>query len=107
MTNSEAGGRRLISASNTLWLREVADILRQEYPSCKKLPKGEFPNFMVRMVSLFDSRVKGIVSDLGIFHQADAAYVTDMTQLKPRDAKEAILAASESLVEHDAAKFLS
>ncbi len=98
MTSKDAGGRRLIAASNTLSFVEIADILRAAYPAAKKLPKGELPNFILKILSNFDERVKTILSDLGIRHEADAAYVTNLTQVVPRPAKEAVLAAAESLI---------
>ena len=52
----------------------------------------------MRLVGLFDERVKGIIPDLGTFHEADSAYVTNITQVMPRPAKEAILSAAESLI---------
>jgi len=100
MTAKAAGGRRLMAAGETLWFSKVGEILRAEYPDVKKLPNGEFPSFMVRMVALFDERVKGVLPDLGTFHEADNAYVSSITRVIPRPAKEAILAAAESLIEN-------
>jgi len=100
MTAKGAGGRRLMAAGETLWFSKIGEILRAEFPEYEKLPKGDFPNFMVRMVSLFDDRVKSIISDLGTFHEADAAYVSALTKVLPRPAKEAILAAAQSLIEN-------
>ena len=98
MTAKEAGGRRLMGASETLWFSKIGDILKENYPQYKTLPKGELPNIIVRLVGLFDERVKGIIPDLGTFHEADSAYVTNITQVMPRPAKEAILSAAESLI---------
>ncbi len=98
MTAEGAGGRRLMSAGKTYWFGEISDILREAYPQAKKLPKGALPNFVVKLVGLFDDRVKGILPDLGTFHEADAAYVTNLTGVIPRPSKESILAAAESLI---------
>ncbi len=98
MTSKEAGGRRLLATGQTLWLKEVADILRVKYPELKGLPKSEMPNFVFRLLALFDDSAKVLLPDLGTFHEADAAYVTTMTQVMPRPAKEAILAGAESLI---------
>jgi len=98
MTAKGVGGRRLMAAGETLWFSKIGEILRTEYPDYKKLPKGDFPNFMVRLVSMFDDRVKGVLPDLGTFHEADNAYVSALTQVLPRPAKEAILASAESLI---------
>jgi len=100
MSAKEAGGRRLMAAGETLWMSGIADVLKAAYPAYKKLPKGNFPNFMVRLVGLFDDRVKGVIPDLGTFHEADSAYVNSLTHVIPRPAKEAILAAVESLIKN-------
>lgn len=95
---ANAGGRRLMSAGKTYWFKDISEILRKAYPQAKKLPKGDMPNFVVKLVGLFDDRVKGILPDLGTFHEADAGYVTNLTGVIPRPSKEAILAAAESLM---------
>jgi nucleoside-diphosphate-sugar epimerase len=105
MTAERAGGRRLMAASETLWFSKVGEILKAKYPQANKLPKGVFPNFMVRMVGLFDDRVKGVIPDLGVFHEADSAYVNSITRVIPRPAKEAILSAAESLIENGTLRF--
>ena len=95
MTAPDAGGRRLMAASKTLWFSDIAKVLREAYPNAGKLPKGEFPNWMVKAVGFFDDRVKGVIPDLGTFHDANNAYVTNITQVKPRPVEESILAAAK------------
>ena len=72
--------------------------MKAEYPRAKKLPTTEFANFMVKLVGLIDDRVKAVIPDLGVFHTADTAYVTSLTGVIFRPAKEAVLAAAESLI---------
>ncbi|MCF6276086.1 MAG: NAD-dependent epimerase/dehydratase family protein, partial [Robiginitomaculum sp.] len=92
MKVKDAGGRRLIAAGETLWLSEIANIARAAYPQKgRKLPKGELPNFVVRLAAKFDNRVKAIVSDLGTFHEADNQYVTDLTGVSFRPAEQSVL----------------
>lgn len=105
MTAPNVGGRRLMSAANTLWISEIAEILRKAYPQAK-LPSRVMPNFLVKIAALFDTSIKGIVPDVGTFHQADAGYVSSLTGVIPRPAKEAILAAVESLIENKKISFL-
>jgi len=97
MTAPKAAGRRLMAGSNTLWFKDIAAILRNAYPDVKKLPKSELSNFIVKAMALFDDRLKSITPDIGIFHEADTGYVSTMTGVIPRPAKEAILAAAASL----------
>ncbi len=99
MTAKDCGGRRLMAASNTLWISEIAEMLRQAYPD-SKLPQREMPNFLVKMLGIFDATIKSIVPDVGVFHEADAGYVTNLTGVMPRPAKDAVLAAAASLFEN-------
>ena len=92
MTTPEAGGRRLIAVGETLWMSEIASILRKAYPSAK-VPLREMPDMLVRALGLFDDQVKSIVPDLGIFHEADSAYVTNLTQVKPRAVRASVVEA--------------
>ena len=100
MTAKEAGGRRLLATGQSLWFKDIAAILKAQYPQLKGLPKGEIPNFMVRVMALFDDRMQALLSDIGTYHEADAAYVSTLTHVIPRPAKEAILAGAESLIEN-------
>ena len=97
MEVKNAGGRRLIAAGETLWFKNIADILRSAYPDASKLPKGDIPNFIVKILGVFDARVKAILPDIGTLHMADTNYVSALTKVIPRPAKEAILAAAESM----------
>lgn len=99
MTTADAGGRRLMAASNTLWISDISEILRRAYPRAK-LPTREMSNWMVKVAGFFDQSVRSISSDVGTYHKADAAYVTTLTGVIPRPAKDAVLAAAESLIEN-------
>ena len=100
MTAEAAGGRRLIAASNTLWISDIAKLLKEAYPKTK-LPSREMANWLVKIVGTFDQSVKSIVPDVGTFHEADASYVTNLTGVIPRPAKDAVLAAAQSLIENN------
>ncbi|MEP4051118.1 MAG: NAD-dependent epimerase/dehydratase family protein [Litorimonas sp.] len=100
MTNADAGGRRLMAASNTLWISDISAILLEAYPKAK-LPTREMSNWLVKIAGIFDQSVKSIVPDVGTFHEADAAYVSALTSVIPRPAKDAVLAAAASLIEND------
>lgn len=100
MTAKEAGGRRLFATGQSLWFKDIAAILRDEYPQLTGLPKGEMPSIVLRIMALFDDSIRVLLPELGTFHEADAAYVSSMTHVLPRPAKEAILAGAKSLIEN-------
>ena len=97
MSAPKAAGRRLIAGSNTLWFKDIAALLSAHYPNAKAIPKTELPNFVVKILALFDDNLKSIAPDIGIFHEADCAYVSSITGVMPRPAKEAVLSAARSL----------
>ena len=100
MIKQKAKGRRLIAASNTLWMKDIATIVREKFPTeGKKAPRGEIPNFVVRIVGLFDDRIKTVIPDLGTFHTADTSYVTDITGVKFRSAEEAVIDSAQYLID--------
>lgn len=97
MTADGVGGRRLMGAGETLWFKDIAETLRGDYPDAK-LPKFEVPGLVARLLAVFDDRLKAIVPDLGIFHDADSAYVTNLTGVIPRPARESVRASARDLV---------
>jgi len=101
MKVKDAAGRRLIGAGQTLWLKDIADIARTAYPERGKLPKGELPNFIVRIASIFDNRIKAVVADLGTHHEVDNQYVTDLTGVSFRPAKQSVLDSCAYLIEQE------
>lgn len=98
MTAKDAGGRRLLATGQTLWFKDIAAIIKSQYPELEKLPLNDMPSFIFKIMALFSDSAKILLPDLGTFHEADAAYVSSLTQVIPRPAKEAILAGAESLV---------
>lgn len=97
LTAPKVGGRRLIAAGNTLWFKEIAALLRSEYPKARDLPKGELPNFITKLAAHVDDRIHAITADLGVYMTADVGYVTNLTGVIPRPAKEAVKATAQSL----------
>lgn len=98
MTSEQAGGRRLLATGETLWFKDIANILRNEFKELKKIPKSEMPNFLFKVIAMFDDRVKILVQDLGKFYDTDSIYVNNMTKVIPRPAKQAIIDGAHSLI---------
>ena len=65
----------------------------------KKLPKKELPNFMVKLISLFDSSAKTLIPDLEIVMQTDTTYAEELLGLKFNPAKGCISETAKSVVE--------
>jgi dihydroflavonol-4-reductase len=66
LTSPAAGGQRFIAIDRFLWLPEVAAILRERLgEAANKVPARVAPNFLVRVMALFDGSIRSVVGDLG------------------------------------------
>jgi dihydroflavonol-4-reductase len=98
MTAPDAGGRRLIGSGETLSFGQMGEVLRAAFPArAKKIPVNVLPTAMVNFISLFDASLRTLKQDLNVVPHADAAYVTHLTGVTFRPAKEAVVAAGKSL----------
>ncbi|MGB3455326.1 MAG: NAD-dependent epimerase/dehydratase family protein [Litorimonas sp.] len=99
MTAPDTAARRLIAAGETVSLAQISDWLKEVY-SAARLPRFEAPSLLMRALSLFDDRIKTILPDLGHTPRMEAAYVTTLTGVVPRPARESVLATARDLVEN-------
>ncbi len=98
MTCEQAAGRRLIASADTLSNVEIADILREAYPDrAAKIPTMVLPDLAVRIMSLFIAPLRAVVPDLGVHVRADSDYVTELTGVTFRPARDAVVAAAATL----------
>ncbi|TZF98920.1 aldehyde reductase (plasmid) [Chryseobacterium panacisoli] len=96
----EANGQRFIAvAGEALSMQEVADVLRKNLGEVAgKAPTKELPNWIIRVLAVFNPKLKMIVPHLGLVKRASSEKAKSMLGWKPRKAEEAILAAAESLI---------
>jgi dihydroflavonol-4-reductase len=100
MTNPEVGGRRLLAASDTLSMREIAEIMRAALGAYgRRIPRLNLPSCVVKVMAKFDPTIRTLLADLDLHPIADSAYVTALTGIVFRPAREAVVAAGKSLIE--------
>lgn len=100
MIAEDTGGRRLIGAADTLSMKEMGQILRNAFPQyAKKIPLRTLPGFLVGILANFDRALKSVIPDIGVRPVADNAYVTELTGIGFRPAREAVQAAGQCLVD--------
>jgi dihydroflavonol-4-reductase len=101
MVTPEAAGQRFVIPSATMWYKDIADILRQQYASrgYKKIPSIQFPSFAVRILALFDKKIAVVVRDLNWDYDISNEKVKRILKWTPRSKEEAILSMAKSLIE--------
>lgn len=100
MTHPDANGERfLATAGESLWLVEVAKVLRRRMgAAAKKVHAWELPNWMVRLAARRNPGMRGIATLLGRNMNATSEKAIRLLGWKPRSSEEAIVAAAESLI---------
>jgi dihydroflavonol-4-reductase len=100
MTAPEAGGERFIAVARFQWMSEVAAVLRDRLgPAAAKVPKRAVPNFVVRLMGIFDPSIRSIAGQLGQKVELSSAKAESVLGWKPRPLDETIVECAQSLVD--------
>jgi dihydroflavonol-4-reductase len=99
MTTPEAAGSRFIVSTATVWVKEIADTLHKNYTGRYKIPRIQFPVFLVRMMALFDKKIALFVSELNWDYEYSNEKSKRVLKWNPRSGEESILSMAESLIE--------
>jgi dihydroflavonol-4-reductase len=101
MTGPKAGGERFIAADRYLWMEEVAEILRDRLGErAAKAPTRTVPNFLVRVMALFDGGLKSIVGDLGKRVEVSSEKARTTLGWTPMPIEDSIADTAEALIAH-------
>lgn len=97
MTEPRAAGERFLLGGDIVTFAELGEILREAYPG-RTLPKGELPNWLVRLLANLNPVLKQILPELGKRRAYSNQKARDILGIEPRGAREAALASTESLI---------
>jgi dihydroflavonol-4-reductase len=99
MTSPQATGERFLAAGRSLWLSDVARILRARLgPRAAKVPTRRVPNFMVRAAARFDPDLRQIVGQLGRLSEFSSEKARTQLGWSPRPIEDTIADCAESLL---------
>lgn len=96
MESPQAANNRYIASSGYLTFKEIAHILRKQFPD-RKIPTSELPNFAVRLFSNFDATLKPVLIDLGKKRKVDITKAKKELQWQPLSAEEAVISCAKSI----------
>ena len=99
LTTPGLSGERFIAAGPFLWMRDVAAILRQGLGSQgRKVPTRTLPNFVLKLLALFDPVIKQVVGELDNIRDASAQHAFDLLGWKTRPAQDSILDTARDMI---------
>lgn len=100
MIDPAARGERFLAISGeSLWMIDVARVLRRRLPEAAgKVSARVLPNWVVRLAALRNPMMKGMVPLLGLDLNATSEKARCLLGWEPRSPEEAIVATAESLI---------
>ena len=101
MTHPAAAGQRFLAVSGDfLSMHQIARILRENLGGrAAKVPTMELPDWLLRLASITDRRIKGLLPELGKHKNATSAKAQRLLGWQPRSREEAIISTAESLIQ--------
>jgi dihydroflavonol-4-reductase len=98
-------GERFVCSGPFLKMIDVARILKAHLgDQAKKVPTRKLPDFLVKIVALFDPVVKQVVGELGNVRNMDATHAKEVLGWVPRPPEQVIVDTATSLIEHGIVK---
>jgi dihydroflavonol-4-reductase len=101
MTSREAGGERFVANTKTMWMADVAQVLRERLGArASKVPTRIAPDLLVRAMALFDGGIRSFKSSLGKRTEYHTTKAHDLLGWSPRPIDDTIVETAESLIDH-------
>jgi nucleoside-diphosphate-sugar epimerase len=101
LTAPDMSGERFMAVSQNGFLRlgEIATILRERLPShAGKVPTRRMPNWVMRVVALFDPVIRPMIGELGKTRHAEPTHAMAVLGWRPRPAADSVVDTAESLI---------
>ena len=96
--NPDSIGKRLIASADFIWFPEIADALAKAYPD-RKIVTRRAPNFMIRLLGMFDPEIRMIVPQLDVHKVIDASQSEQVLDMKFRPVDEVIRGSAQSIID--------
>jgi dihydroflavonol-4-reductase len=98
MTAPSAAGQRFIGSNDFYWMADIAKILKQGFgDKARKVPTISVPDFLVRVIAIFDPIARGRLYELGKPRQVSSEKARRMLGWTTRPVTETILDTARSL----------
>lgn len=92
-------GKRLIGAAGFMWFPEMARVIDQGLPD-RTITTRRAPNFIIRMLALFDKEIRTIVPLLDVKKDVSNALAREILAMEFRPVDQAAVDAAKSVIEH-------
>lgn len=100
MTNPAAKGERFLAvAGDHVWIKDIALMLKRRMGEAgRRVPTGELPSWLVRLVAMSDAAVAQITPELGKYKNSSNEKARRLLGWAPRSSEDAVVATAESML---------
>jgi dihydroflavonol-4-reductase len=99
MTTPEAAGQRFCCTGQACWTRDIALILERHFGARGyRVPTREIPDFVVRLVAVFDKTVRLTVDSLGKVYSVSTEKIRKVLRWQPHALEDTVVAMAESMI---------
>ncbi|MEZ5708896.1 MAG: NAD-dependent epimerase/dehydratase family protein [Blastomonas sp.] len=100
LTAPDIANERFIAAGPFLRVVDVADILRGRLQGeARKVPTRKLPDWVVKLVALFDPRIRQVAGELGKVRNMDTSHARDKLGWEARPVADSIVDTARSLLD--------
>ena len=105
MTADGAAGYRHILALGNRSMRDLAKVLAAHVnPKGYKVPTGNLPSFLLKIIAWFDPAVRLVLNDLDTQQNVDNTRMRDVLGIEPRGLEEMTVSMADSLIGYGVTK---
>jgi len=99
MTSNAAAGQRFVAAGEWAWMIDIAHILKAKLGGeAAKVPTRRAPDFLIRLMGLFDKDIAGVAGGLGRRREFSSKKAQDLLGWRPRPSEDSIVDTARSLI---------
>lgn len=99
LETAEPSGGRYIGVSETAWFIDMMRPIKAKLGSAaRKVPSRELPNFMIKLIGIFDPAARSVVPELGHFSRVDNSRTRKALGIEFIPVSESAPAMAQSLV---------
>lgn len=101
LTAPDMDGERFFAAGKFFKLHNIAMLLKEKLGSeASKVPSRKLPDWLMKIVSIWDPVARQVISELGKVRHADVSHAKEKLGWQTRDEEETIIDTARSLIDN-------